>query len=141
MLDNNIRLTSEPHQPLQPGSSESYSGWLQAWLSHISDTLTAVLVPPKAANITTPLNHGNQLSAWLTRKKATKMEIISLVGLLQHTCKVVRPRRSFVSRMYITAAKLEHLSDYTRLNKDFRSDLHWWNTFVSIWNGTSFPSS
>ena len=48
----------------------------------------------------------NQLSAWLTRKKATKWEILSLVGLLQHACKVVRPGRSFMSRMYSTAAKL-----------------------------------
>ena len=38
----------------------------------------------------------NQLSAWLTRKRATKREILSLVGLLQHACKVVRPGRSFV---------------------------------------------
>ena len=80
----------------------------------------------------------NQLSAWLTRKRATKREILSLVGLLQHACKVVRPGRSFVSRMYSTAAKLKQLSHYTRLNKDFRSDLHWWHAFVTIWNGTSF---
>ena len=45
-----------------------------------------------------------QLVAWLTRKKATKREVLSLVGLLQHACKVVRPGRSFVSRMYATAA-------------------------------------
>ena len=80
----------------------------------------------------------NQLSAWLTRKKATKREILSLVGLLQHARKVVRPGRSFVSRMYITAAKLKQLYHYTHLNKDFRSDLHWWNAFISIWSGTSF---
>ena len=79
----------------------------------------------------------NQLSAWLIRKKATKRDILSLVGLLQHACKVVRPGRSFVSRMYITAAKLKHLSHYTRLIKDFRSDLYWWHTFVTLWNGTS----
>ena len=79
----------------------------------------------------------NQLSSWLTRKKATKREVLSLVGLLQHAAKVVRPGRSFVSRMYSTAAKLKHLSHYTRLNKDFKSDLHWWNTFVNSWNGTS----
>ena len=40
--------------------------------------------------------------------------------------------------MYITAAKLKQLSHYTHLNKDFRSDLHWWNAFISIWNGTGF---
>ena len=39
----------------------------------------------------------NQLSVWLTRKKVTKRDILSLVELLQHACKVVRPGRSLVS--------------------------------------------
>ena len=42
-----------------------------------------------------------------------------------------------MSRMYITAAKLEHLSHYTHLTKDFKSNLHWWHTSVNIRNGTS----
>ena len=79
----------------------------------------------------------SQLSAWLPQKKATKWEVLSLVGLLQHACKVVRPGRSFMSRMYSTATKLKHLSHFTRLNKNFRSDLYWWHTFVTTWNGTS----
>lgn len=33
---------------------------------------------------------------WLGKKKATKREILSLVGLLQHAAKVVRPGRTFV---------------------------------------------
>ena len=57
LMDDDIRLTSEFHQSLQPGSSESYSDWLLDWMSHISTTSTAVLVPPEAANITTPLNY------------------------------------------------------------------------------------
>ena len=42
----------------------------------------------------------NQLSSWLTRKKATKREVLSFVRLLQHTAKVVKPGRSFMSRTY-----------------------------------------
>ena len=79
----------------------------------------------------------NQLSAWLTQKR----DILSLVGLLQHACKVMRPGRSFMSRMYITAAKPEHLSHYTHLTKDFKSDLYWWHTFVNIRNGTSLSNA
>ena len=78
-----------------------------------------------------------QLTIWLGKKKATKKEILSLVGLLHHATKVVRPGRTFVSRMYSTAAKLKELYYYTRLNKDFRSDLHWWHVFVGHWNGLS----
>jgi len=38
---------------------------------------------------------------WLTKKKATKREILSLVGLLQHATKVARCGRPFLSRMYV----------------------------------------
>ena len=79
-----------------------------------------------------------QLSTWLGRRKATKREILSLVGLLQHATRVVRPGRTFVSRMYNTAAKVKELHYYTTLTKAFKSDLHWWHFFVNSWNGVSF---
>ena len=79
-----------------------------------------------------------QLSTWLGRRKATKREILSLVGLLQHATGVVRPGRTFVSRMYNTAAKIKELHYYTTLTKAFKSDLHWWHFFVNSWNGVSF---
>ena len=77
------------------------------------------------------------ITSWLNRKKATKREILSLVGLLQHAAKVVRCGRSFVSRIYSTAAKVRELDYHTRLNKEFRSDLCWWDVFISNWNGLS----
>jgi len=67
-----------------------------------------------------------QMTTWLDKKNATKREILSLVGLLQHATKVVRCGCTFVSRMYFTAAKVKELDYYTRLNKDFKSDLCWW---------------
>ena len=79
----------------------------------------------------------NMISTWLKKKKATKREILSLVGLLQHATKVVQCGRPFLSRMYATAVKVKQLDYYTRLNRDFRSDLHWWNTFLVSWNGLS----
>ena len=75
------------------------------------------------------------LGTRLDKKKATKREILSLVGL--HAAKIVQCGRSSVSRMYTTAAKLQELEYFTRLNKDFRSDLSWWHTFLAGWNGTS----
>ena len=78
------------------------------------------------------------IQQWLQQKKATKREILSLVGLLQHATKVVKPGQTFVARMYATAAKVKRLSFYTRLNKGFRSDLLWWHMFIKRWNGVSF---
>ena len=78
-----------------------------------------------------------ELITWMGKKKATKRHILSLVGLLQHATKVIRCGRSFVSRMYAAAAKVKELDYYTWLNREFRSDLLWWHTFMDSWNGLS----
>ena len=77
------------------------------------------------------------LGTWLDKKKATKCEILSLVGLLQYAAKVVRCGRSCVSIMCATAAKLQELEYFTGQNKDFHFDLTWWHTFLAKWNGIS----
>ena len=77
------------------------------------------------------------LAQWQQKKTATKRDILSLVGLLQHATKVVKCGRTFTARMYATAAKVKELHYYTRLNKEFRSDLAWWHAFVQHWNGLS----
>ena len=76
-----------------------------------------------------------QVGSWMRKKKATKREILSLVGILQHATKIVRSGRTFLSRMYTTAAKLREMHFYARLNKEFRSDLCWWDIFLENWNG------
>ena len=40
--------------------------------------------------------------------------------------------------MYGTAVRVPELHYFTRLNKEFRSDLTWWHLFLEGWNGTSF---
>ena len=65
----------------------------------------------------------SQVATWLGRRKAKKRQILSLVGLLQHATKVVKPGWTFVARMYKAAAKLKKLHHKTRLTKDFKSDL------------------
>ena len=77
------------------------------------------------------------ITEWVGRKNATKREILSLVGQLQHTCKVVRYGRTFVARMYCASSKVKELDFCTRLNKAFKSDLCWWHTFLKDWNGVS----
>ena len=51
-----------------------------------------------------------ELATWLTKHKATKKEILSLVGILQHATKVVQPGRTFVAQMYQTTAKVKELN-------------------------------
>jgi len=79
-----------------------------------------------------------EVKVWLTKRNATIKSILSLVELLQHATKVVKPGRTFVSRMYITAAKMRKLSHWTRLTAEFKSNWHWWDLFITFWNGISF---
>ena len=55
LLDDSITSAIE-FQPLPP-CSQSYNTWLADWVSHLSNIPSSILVPPKAANITTPLKH------------------------------------------------------------------------------------
>ena len=81
------------------------------------------------------------LREWGDRKACSRKELESLVGLLNHACKVVRPGRSFMRRMFdllYTVHRPSNSKTPIRLNRGFRSDLAWWRTFVSRWNGVSF---
>ena len=61
---------------------------------------------------------------WLNKRSTTKWEILSLVGVLQHAAKVVRTGRTFICCMYSVAVKVQELDYFTRLNKEFKSDLY-----------------
>ena len=62
-----------------------------------------------------------QITSWLEKKKAKKRQILSLVGLLQQTTKVVKPGRTFVARIYKAAARLKKLHHVTWLSKESKS--------------------
>ena len=81
------------------------------------------------------------LQEWGDRKSCTRKELESLVGHLNHACKVVRSGRSFLRRM-LDLLHSVHLPPRStaqiRLSKGFRSDLAWWQEFIIQWNGVSF---
>jgi hypothetical protein len=81
------------------------------------------------------------LREWGDRKVCTRRELESLIGTLNHACKVVRCGRSFLRRMLdllhgVSPRPPRHHP--IRLNREFRSDLMWWRTFAASWNGVSF---
>ena len=43
--------------------------------------------------------------------------------------------------MYATAAGVKELDYYTRLGREFKSDLAWWHTFLVSWNGLNLLRS
>ena len=131
-LNTFVGLCNELGVPLAPNKVEGPSTTL-AFLGIILDTqcMENGLPQEKLTQIQV------KLKTWLKKKNTSKRDILSLVGLLQHAKKVVKPGRTFVARMYTTATKLQKMHFLTRLNKELRSDLMWWHTFLQSWNGLS----
>ena len=72
-----------------------------------------------------------------------KLELESLIGLLNHACKVVRSGRAFLRRMMNLLHAVHcpaHSALPIRLNTAFQSDLAWWWMFVESRNGVLFLS-
>ena len=64
-----------------------------------------------------------ELAGWKDRKKCKKRELLSLIGLLSHTCKAIRSGRSFLRRLIDLSTVPKHLEHYVRLNIEARSDV------------------
>ena len=80
------------------------------------------------------------IAAWRDKKSCTKRDLLSLIGHLQHACKVVRYSRTFLRQMINLSTGVKELHHHIRLNASFRSDLQWWATFLPTWNGVSMMS-
>ena len=77
------------------------------------------------------------VGSWRKRKCATKRQLQSLAGHLNHACKVVSPGRKFLRGIFSLLSSFNRQNHKIRLNAAFRADLEWWWVFVSTWNGVS----
>jgi len=77
------------------------------------------------------------VSSWSKHKAASKRDLQSLIGHLSHAATVVPPGHSFIRRLIETAKIGKRPHHLIRLNTEFHSDLMWWATFLSQWNGRS----
>ena len=55
------------------------------------------------------------LASWRGRKVCRKRDLLSLIGLLSHACKVVRAGRSFLRRLIDLSTIAKHLHHFIRL--------------------------
>ena len=80
------------------------------------------------------------LSQWGDRKVCTQRELESLIGLLNHACKVVCCfLRHMIDLLHARAGATHFIAAVPiLLNMGFRADLAWWQCFIEEWNGTSF---
>ena len=77
---------------------------------------------------------------WLGRKHCSRRELQSIAGKLQNACKVVRPGRVFLRRVFNLLKGTPARRQVIRLNASFRSDIQWWHCFLDRWNGVAMMS-
>ena len=78
------------------------------------------------------------LASLLGRRRATRRELLSLVGFLGHACKCLPPGRGFMRRLLDAAYSVENAWHRIRITQAVRADMTWWAVFAPRWNGT-FP--
>jgi len=104
-------------------------------------TFLGIVLDSKEMTCRLPDRKLNELHAlvgsWLGRRSCTKRELQSLVEKLQHACKVVRPGRIFLWRFFELLRVATKPHHHIRLTGAVKSDLYWWYTFLTEWNGVS----
>ena len=78
------------------------------------------------------------IANFLTRKKVTLIEIQSLAGMLNFACSVVVPGRAFLRRLIDLTVGVHSPSHYVRINRETKTDLKLWQSFLISLNGRSF---
>ena len=77
------------------------------------------------------------IRSWVGRTSCLRKDLESIVGKLAHAARVVKPGKTFMRRMFETLAGARQAHHHIRINSSLRSDIIWWNTFISAWNGIS----
>ena len=77
-----------------------------------------------------------ELQTWLTRTKASRREVESLIDKLQFISKCVKVGRVFLARLIDWIRGMDRVHKYT-IPQEARKDIAWWGRFVSEFNGTA----
>ena len=78
------------------------------------------------------------LVSWSQKRQCTQKELESLIGNLQHACKVIPSGRIFLRPMINLLSAFRREGYPIRLNREFHLYLSWWLELFQSWNGYSF---
>ena len=77
------------------------------------------------------------LTQWLSRKKCTKVELLSVIGSLSFACKVVKPGRTFLRHLIDLSTTVSKLHHHLDISSSVRLDFDMWSLLLRFWNGVS----
>lgn len=94
-----------------------------------TETLTAHLPQEKLDSLR------QLLSDYKCKKKITLSQLQSILGHLNFACKVIKPGRCFLRRLYDLTLGVKCQHHYIKLTKETRADLSLWLSFLQQYNG------
>ena len=68
----------------------------------------------------------------------TFRQLLSLLGLLNFACSVIRPGRTFLRRLINLSIGVNELHHFVKINKEAQLDVLVWLEFLSYFNGKAF---
>ena len=102
-------------------------------------TFLGIELNSKAMTISLPENKLQGIKAtlheFIGKVRATKRQLQSLAGKLNHASKVVRGGRTFMRRILNSIRVLKKKDHKCKLNGAVMKDILWWNEFMSQFNG------
>ena len=76
---------------------------------------------------------------FLSLKSATKRQLLSLIGYLQHCCMVIAQARPFLRRLIDLSTTVQKLDRPIRITRSAKDDLQWWNHLLKAGRVVVFP--
>ncbi len=131
-----LAMCAEANMPIEPEKNEGPSTTI-SFLGLELDSMTMEVRLPQDKLIRLRA----VLESWKGRKAGKKRELLSLIGLLSHASKAVRPGRAYVRRLIDLSTVTKHMDHYILINREARADMEWWRCFLTNWNGTALMFS
>ncbi len=129
-----LAACAKANMPIEPEKNEGPSTTI-SFLGLELDSMTMELRLPQDK-----LNRLRAvLESWKGRKVGKKRELLSLIGLLSHASKAVRPGRDhmpvrvYVRRLIDLSTVAKHMDHYIQINREARVHIAWWRSFLTNW--------
>jgi hypothetical protein len=132
-LDTCVQLCKEWGIPLHPDKLEGPSTCITVLGIEIDTVKLQARLPKEKFDLIMSL-----LMAWSHKRHCIKKDLESLIGYLQHACRVIPPGRTFLRRMINLLTAFRREDHPIRLNRGFHVDLAWWLEVFKSWKGVSF---
>ena len=75
------------------------------------------------------------LCAFRSKRRASKLDLQKLAGILAHCATIIHGGRTFSRRVINLCNNIAERYDTTKLSAEFHADLNWWLSFAEVFNG------